>query len=282
MMSRFGLTLSLLCLLPLMGTACSGDSGKETGSADEGDDGTTGDGDDTDGDDTDGDDTGGDTDAPDAVCTESEPATCEDAIILDLALHDDKVSEGAVGNTTDGDDFVTTVDATAGGYSNYMNNPWVYVKFTESGAERVDIDDVTALESMDWDISLRRYLIRLNGGTSGGSCVGAVTLPETAYGDVTALPEDTPFVEDEFYTEDCTFINDSSGLPGSPQVALGQWWEYPGCVATTLYPHVVRLADGRQIKLVVEAYYGSGQEGCNERGAAGSDSANITMRWSWL
>ena len=256
-----------------MGTACSGDSSKETGEAvqdDGGDDGTTGSGD------------SGDSGGSEPVCTEPEPATCEDAIILDLALHDDKVSEGAVGNTTDGDDFVTTVDATAGGYADYMNNPWVYVKFTDSGAERVDIDDVTALESMDWDISLRRYLIRLNGGTSGGSCVGAVTLSETAYGDVAALPDDTPFIEDAFYTDDCTFINDSSGLPGSPQAALGQWWEYPGCVATTLYPHVVRLADGRQIKLVVEAYYGSGQEGCNERGAAGSDSANITMRWSWL
>ncbi|HCH66039.1 MAG TPA: hypothetical protein DFR83_24770, partial [Deltaproteobacteria bacterium] len=214
-------------------------------------------------------DSGGTSGGTEAVCTEPEAIACEDDIILDLSLHDDKVSNGAVETSMDGDDFVTLVDASAGGFSAASNNPWVYVKFTETGAERVDIDDYTALESMDWDLSLRRYLLRLNGGSSGPSCVGAAALVESAYADVEALPADTPFVEDGFYSDDCTLINDSSGLPGSPQVALGQWWEYPGCVATTMVPHVVRLADGRQLKLVVESYYGSGQETCNSTGRAG-------------
>ena len=63
---------------------------------------------------------------------------------------------------------------------------------------------------------------------------------------------------------------------------MGQWWEYPGCVATTMIPHVVQLSSGRQVKVVIEAYYGDGQDNCNDRGAMGSDSANITMRWAFL
>jgi hypothetical protein len=90
------------------------------------------------------------------------------------------------------------------------------------------------------------------------------------------------FATDEYYTEDCTIINDSSGLPNSPQVVLGSWWEYPGCVATTEIPHLVRLANGRVLKLVVESYYGLGQEDCNQNGAPGEHSARIQIRWQFL
>jgi hypothetical protein len=251
---------------------CSGDPSKDTSATgDDGSDEETGEPADT----------GGELD-DEPVCSEPEPVSCEDDIILDLSLQDDKVTDGDVTNVTDGADFVTTVDASAGGYSAASSNPWVYFRFTDSGAERVDIDDVTALGSMDWDMSIRRYLVRINGGTSGPSCVGAIPLLEENYQDVASLPDDSPWVEDGFYTDDCTFVNDTSGLPGSPQVALGQWWEYPGCVKTTLVPHVIRLASGRQLKLVIEAYYGEGQEGCNDRGSMGSDSAVFTIRWAFL
>jgi hypothetical protein len=227
----------------------------------------------------------GDSGAPDvieAVCEDPVEVTCVDQLILDLSLHDDKVSDGAVDNATDGDDFITTIDATAGGYQNAANNPWVYVRFTEDGAERVDIDDETALESMDWDLSMRRFILRLNGGSSGPSCVGAVTFLEQSYSDLTEVPDGLTYQQDEFYTDDCTLINDSSGLPGNPQVALGAWWSYGGCVATTEYPHLIQVADGRILKMVVEAYYGSGQEDCNDSDQMGSDSANFTIRWQWM
>ena len=121
-------------------------------------------------------------DATAAVCTEATPIACTDQIILDLSLQDDKVADDAdVLTEVDGEDFVTTVDATAGGYGNETQNPWVYVKFTTDGAVRVDIDDETALESMDWDMALRRFIIRLNGGDSGPSCVGVASLFEGAY-----------------------------------------------------------------------------------------------------
>ena len=65
------------------------------------------------------------------VCEDVVDVECVDDMILDLSLHDDKVSDGSVNTTEDGEDFVSTIDATAGGFGNSSNNPWVYVKFTE-------------------------------------------------------------------------------------------------------------------------------------------------------
>ncbi len=227
---------------------------------------------------------GGD-DTAAATCDPVEPA-CVDQIILDLSLHDDKVADNRdVTTTTDGDDFVTEIDATAGGYNNAANNPWVYVKFTASGAERVDIDDETALESMDWDLAFRRYIIRLNSGDSGPSCVAAATLAGMDYAEVDAVPDDVQWATEDFYDDECNLQEDSSGLPSSPDVVIGygDWWSYGSqCVETTLEPHELRLADGSVFKMVVEAYYASGQDTCNETGSGGSGSGNITLRWRML
>lgn len=242
------------------GAAGDGSDGASDGASDGGDDGAAG---------------------PEAVCTEATEVSCVDALLLDLALQDN-VSRDPVSTTTDGEDFITVVDASAGGYDQATRNPWVYVKFSEDGAVKVEIDDESALESMDWDLSLRRFMIRMNGGSSGPSCVGVATLPETPYAELSAVPDGVRYQMDDFYTDDCTIINDSSGLPGSPQLALGGWWEYPGCVATTGKAHLVQLADGHVIKMVVETYYGTGQETCNSRGTPGGDSGIITIRWKML
>ena len=217
------------------------------------------------------------------VCEETEAIGCEDAIIQDLSLHDDKISDAEVATTVDGVDFLSTVDGTAGGYANSVDNPWVYVKFTPEGLERVSIDDETALDSMEWDMAVKRFMIRLNGGTSGGSCVASASLLEADYSTVTEVPEGLVFVEDNFYSSNnCMIINDSSGLPGSPQLALAPWWSYDGCVKTTMVPNIIQLADGSVVKMVVEEYYSSGQEDCNAGGTANGESAMYTLRWSYL
>lgn len=264
------LLLSPLLFVPLVGcfeaddkaedSAAAGADGAADGAADGGTDGGA---------------------EPEAVCVEPTEVACLDALLLDLSLQDD-VSRDPVTTTTDGEDFITVVDASAGGYEQATRNPWVYVKFSAEGAVKVELDDEAALESMDWDLSLRRFFIRMNGGSSGPSCVGGVTLPETPYAELSAVPEGVNYQLDDFYTDDCTIINDSSGLPGSPQLALGGWWTYPGCVATTGKAHLVRLADGHVIKLVVETYYGTDQDSCNERGTPGGDSGIITLRWKML
>jgi hypothetical protein len=203
-------------------------------------------------------------------------------MVLDLSLHEE-VTEGEVETTKDGDDFVTTIDASAGGYTEAQNNPWTYVKFETDGAVRVDIGDETALVSEDWDLAGHRFVLRLNGGSSGPSCVGAAAVPSSTYEELKAVPAGVTYNTDDFYTDDCTMINDSSGLPGSPQVVLGPWWEYPGCVATTGTPFLVQVADGRVLKMVVEEYYSNGeQEICNETGSGGTHSGYYTIRWAWL
>lgn len=219
-----------------------------------------------------------------AVCEELVDVECVDDMILDLSLHDDKTSEGAVSTSEDGADFVSTVDATAGGFGNSSDNAWVYVKFTTDGLEKVDIDDETALESMDWDMALKRFMLRLNGGSSGGSCVGSAAFLEADYASLTEIPEGLTYVQDNFYTAspDCTIINDSSGLPDSPQLALAPWWSYEECLKTTMVPQLIQLADGNVVKMLVESYYLTGQEDCNNGTGSGSDSANFTIRWAYM
>lgn len=216
-----------------------------------------------------------------AVCEQPTEVACEDTMIQDLSFHEE-VSEGEVTTTADGEDFVTYVDASAGGYNDATNNPWVYLKFTEAGAERVDIDDESSLTSMDWDMSVRRFIVRLNGGSSGPSCVGATGLLEQSYADVTSVAEGTEFYQDDYYTSDCTIKNDSSGLPDSPQVALGAWWTYPGCVATSEVPFLIQLADGHVLKLVVESYYGEEQADCNDDGSSNASGGFYYFRWQML
>ena len=65
----------------------------------------------------------------DPVCEDPVDVECVDQLILDLSLHGDKVSDGMVSTQPDGDDFVSVIDASAGGFMDAVNNPWVYVKF---------------------------------------------------------------------------------------------------------------------------------------------------------
>lgn len=225
-----------------------------------------------------------DTDEPvrAGICDEPRDVDCVDDLVLDLGLQDDAFSDGSVTTTVDGSDFVTEVDATAGGVSNAATNPWVYVRFTSNGAEKVEIDDETALGSTEWHVAARRFILRVNSGSSGPSCVAASPVFDRTYAELDAPAEGVTWYEDDFYTPDCTLINDSSGLPDNPQVALAPWWEYPGCVATSMTPFFLRLETGEVVKLVVEEYYAEGQEDCNTNGTMGSGSANFTWRWTFV
>ncbi|TVQ93381.1 MAG: hypothetical protein EA397_04490 [Deltaproteobacteria bacterium] len=215
-------------------------------------------------------------------CEEPADLTCLDELILRLGMHGDRVSEGVVTSVDHGDYFESTVDARAGGFGQSDNNPWLYVRFTEQGLEKVEIDDETALEDMTWHLAAKRFILRLNGGTSGPSCVGAAPVLERDFEDLTQVPDGVRFFQDDFMLEDCTIINDSSGLPDSPQVALSAWWSYPGCVATSGVPFLIQLEDGRTVRLVVDRYYAQGQETCNVHNNPGRDGALLGWRWSFL
>jgi len=217
-----------------------------------------------------------------SFCEEPRELACVDDMILDLALHNDKISTGLVLNNAAGNEWLTTVDASAGGFGQELNNPWVYVRFEEGGAVRVDIDDETALESMDWHLAARRYVIRTNGGSSGPACVAAAAVPQLDYVAIDGVPDGTDFEGDDFYTENCVLIDDDSGLSGSPETAMGDWWIYDGCVKTTRIPFLVQIGPDRTIKLLVESYYETGQQDCNTSDIPGTNGGVFVWRWRFI
>lgn len=204
---------------------------------------------------------------------------CEDALILDLSLQD-SVAEGEVNSTQDGEDWVSVVDATAGGSMAAASNPWIYLRMTPEGLEKVAIDDYAAMESTAWQFAAKRYGIRVNSGTSGPGCV-RVAAVDGSYAELSAAPDSAEYAAEDFYDDSCTLVDDSLGL-GDPNYLLADWWGYAGCVTTTGQVFLVELDDGTVAKLTIEAYYGEGQEGCNTMGTMGSESAMLTWRWRLL
>ncbi len=217
------------------------------------------------------------------VC-EGAPVPCEDTMIQEMQLVD-TVAPGQVGinEAVDGT-WVSHVDATAGGFGANPPHAFVYARFTDAGLEKVEITDEEALESADWDIAFRRYLIRINSGDSGPSCVTAARMaPGTSFETAAGPTDEAAWRRDDFYTETCEFMNDGSGLPGSPATALASFYTYTGCVKMTGNVYVIRTADGRMAKFTVDAYYGENQETCqtDDTPPAGG-SGNVIVRWAFL
>jgi hypothetical protein len=221
-----------------------------------------------------------------SLCPELATIPCEDDLVQDLLTDDGEISDGAVTTTTDGDDFVTVVDAQAGGMNQAANNPWVYIRFDSDGAHRVDISDEDSLESAEWHMAMRRYFVRLNGGDGGPSCVGTAKMAAYDYAELSEEPTGTEYHLEGFYSESCEMRMDQYQM--SAQFALYGWWDYNmdvGCVTTSMIPYLVQLEDGSIVKLVMEAYYAEGQEECNAgQGSMGSftGGGTLTMRWAFL
>jgi len=219
-----------------------------------------------------------------AICTEPTAVTCVDESILGLDLFVDP-NPAMIENTPDGSGYATHVDATGGGFMPTLG--YVYARFTDEGLVRVDVGDEAAFDSMDWDVAFRRFVIRLNSGVSGPSCVGgARTGPTTDYDMLAAPPDGLEYRTEEYFTKTCEIVPDGSGL-GSPGTALQSFWEYPGCVQMSGNVYVLRLANGRRLKLVVTSYYEPAvQAMCDTDGmismSTPSGAGNLRFRWAFL
>jgi hypothetical protein len=223
-------------------------------------------------------DTGGGGEGGSAVesCTSPAPVPCEADI-----------TNGMIVNTPEGAGFHSTIDATAGGAFAADPESYTYGRFTDAGLEKVDIADQDALGSMDWDIAFRRYVVRINSGHSGPSCVSAARVPGAAtYDEVTSVPAELTYRTDRYFTDTCELIPDGTGLDDSPATALSSYWTYPGCVQMTGNVYVVRLASGRQLKFTVSHYYNeAAQAECQSAGTVpmgNNGSATFQVRWSFL
>jgi len=208
---------------------------------------------------------------------------CTDQSVSALVLFDTPNKAAIKDELHDGDTFESVIDATGGGLT--PTQGFVYARFTDDGLRRVDLSDEQAFRSLDWDIAFRRYVIRLNSGVSGpGDVRGARTRPDSDFDSVTELTDDLNFRSEEYFTESCDFVNDSSGLPGGPGTALASFWSYPGCVSMTHNVYVVELTrpKKRHVKLEVQAYYSlAAQRACDATGSVPTPSGAGTLRVKW-
>ena len=152
---------------------------------------------------------------PDAAVGPDASPVCDPSAILPegyapVAL----VSTGTVVNTPDEElsgVFTTVIDASAGGGAEQANNPFVYLDLDgEEGAVKVEIDDVASFTSTEWDIALKRFVIRSNSGDFGFGDEEVVTAPGEEIGTGTDVPSES-FADDDWTGEGCALVQDSTG-----------------------------------------------------------------------
>jgi hypothetical protein len=191
---------------------------------------------------------------PDILPADGLPASCEPLALLPPSYRPvPSVSAGVVEVTTAGGVTAGTADATAGGTDGAPDNPYLYLDL--KAGERVPLNDLDALSSTAWDISLKRASLRVNGGDSGSggrklAVVGAEDLAA-----VTAAPP-SGYAADDFADEDCALI----ALPaGEPSSAFGEWYDYDPStheVTPRREVYVLERLDGSHTALRIVTYYG--------------------------
>jgi hypothetical protein len=133
----------------------------------------------------------------------------------------DRVSTGAVSDVS-GTAGTIYIDASAGGPSNASRNPRVYVNL--GSRTRVDVTDKTALESTEWDLSLKRTVIFTNGG-DGGMGFGGAAIVTKDFDAVTADDANTATIAKEsFFDEECREKKDEFDL--YLNTTFSSWYDY--------------------------------------------------------
>ncbi len=218
------------------------------------------------------------------------PVACTDESIQQLKLFDltdaglPQVNDaGVTEEGTIGGEFVTNVDARGGGL--VANTSYLYAAFTSAGLKKRAISDVQALASSDWDIAIRRYVLRINSGVSGPSCTESATLPaNTKFEDVTQVPEGLTWQREAYFSPTCEYVAGDSGI-GAPATALSSFWTYSACLQMTYNVFVLHLKNGRYVKLQVLSYYNpQAQAECDDAGVARTPSGagNVRIRWAFI
>lgn len=223
-------------------------------------------------------------------CTTPATVACQDQSIQRLNFRMVNAT-GAVAEEGATPGATTYVDARAGG----MTTPesFTYVRFTPQGLEKLAINDDASLTSMEWDLAFRRFIVRINSGVGGPSCVlAARTAPGTTFDGLTSVPNGLAWRTEEYFTStpgadggiQCEFVADPSGI-GGPNAALTSYWSYQSCVQMTGNVYVLHLRDGRYVKFQVLSYYDPGpQMTCNMTGNVPqpSGAANFRVKWAYI
>jgi len=155
---------------------------------------------------------------------------------------------------------VVYVDASAGGFQNAASYPYVYINLEQG--KRVDITDLEADTSLDWDLAFKRFTIRTNSGDSGQGQGGAVAY-EAEFEQVTSTTGAEAELDADDFVDDATcepIAASSSGVEGIATPFSG-WYSYDSSTMV-LTPrnlvYVVRAAQrGTLYKLQISDYYAS-------------------------
>jgi hypothetical protein len=179
---------------------------------------------------------------------------CSAALRQELGLVDARAEAEVTVLETNGSERTVYVDASAGGFGEQDMSPWVYVSLATG--TRVEIGDMEALESADWDVAFKRFVLRNNSGDSGPGQGGALRI---------GLPFDTVNLEtlgdrelptEAWFDADCNLTQDDSG---APVTTFSGWSEYDQAAhVLTPAPDVTYLVSGgtgKLYKLAILDYY---------------------------
>jgi hypothetical protein len=222
-------------------------------------------------------------DAAASGAADAGEVACIDEQIAQLILFEAPAAGSITEEGTEPGSFSTLIDATAGGLTTTQS--FVYARFTDSGLEKLPIGDEAAFASSSWHIAARRYVLRVNSGVGGpGTVRAARTEPGTTFEGLLAVPEGLVYRTEQYYTESCEFVPDTSGV-GAPSTALSSFWSYPGCVKMTNNVFVLALPEQHHVKLQVVSYYPpDNHQRCQDTAMimVPSGAGALRIRWAFL
>jgi hypothetical protein len=158
------------------------------------------------------------------------------------------------------------LDATAGGQNGSATHPWLFIAL--STGTKVEVSDVTSLQSVTWDLAFKRASIYVNGG-EGGPGMGASAFLDKDFASVTrADATSADFISEEFFDDDCNPIVDVTGVPST---SFSTWYNYDPAthvLSPVSGTWLVRGATGKLFKLRFESYYATPSGGMGSASGA--------------
>ena len=163
---------------------------------------------------------------------------------------------------------VTTlyVDASAGGVSAQLTNPWIFVSL--GGKAKASVSDTTSVASTGWDLALKRPALYTNSGDGGVGQGGAVLIQKDFASVAAADAASAAFATEKFFDAQCNPMTDPIG---APLTSFSAWYDYnqtTHALTPAAGTWLVRGATGARYKLRIDSYYSTpdGNEGTGDGG----------------
>jgi hypothetical protein len=197
------------------------------------------------------------------------PSACSGALRQALGLVDE-VSTATVAPIASGAELVLFIDASAGGLGGQDAFPWVYVSL--STGQAVALTDLEALESPDWDLAFKRFVIRTNSGDSGPGTGGAlrVGLPwESVDG---STQGDRALLTESWFDQDCNLTIDEQGELVTTFTGWSEYDQASHVLAPADAVYLTQGGDGKRYKVAILDYY------ANPDGSTGRTAGRYKVR----